>query len=160
MVKERYVRNMHQAKTSIVRQLYSVKLLVSGLDIKKSQFTLELADTPFGKWFYSEALLMKSDRSRYLLEEIEETLLEFHKHFLEIYAIYYGGAGGLLALLSVKRKLSPEQSETARRLYDEMVPLTDRIKQQIHRLETMLQHLPNETFAKLSGEPVKPLETA
>lgn len=161
MVREHYVRNMRQAKTSIVRQLYSVKLLVSGLDIKKSQFAPKLTDTAFGKWFYSEAMLFASERSRHTLNDIEETLLAFHGRFSDIYAIYYGKhAGGLLGMLSVKRKPSPEQNASAQRLYEEMVPLSDRLKQQMSRLETILKQMPDETFSKLPKMPDKKLMTA
>ncbi len=161
MLKERYVRNMQHARTSIVRQLYSVKLLVSGLDIKKSHFTSKLTDTPFGEWFYNEAVLFRSEKSRCDLDEIEKSLLTFHEHFSNIYAIYYGKqAGGLLGLFGIKRKPTPEQKAEAQRLYEEMVPLSDHIRQQVNHLETILNKMPTETLSTLSPQPQKRLMTA
>jgi len=161
MVKERYVRNMHQARTSNVRQLHSLKLLVSGLDIDKSLFTPKVSESVFGKWFYSEARLICSDYCRHSLKDIEETLVAFHEHFGKIYAIYYGkGTGTLLGLFGLKNKPSGEQQAEALQLYEAMVPLSDRLKQQMHVLESVLEKMPNETFEQLSNQPDKRLETA
>ncbi|WP_345975802.1 hypothetical protein [Sulfurimonas sp. HSL3-7] len=161
MVKERYVWNMQQAKTSNMRQLHSLKLLVSGLDIDKSHFTPELAETVFGKWFYGEAVLFSSENSRPCLNDIEETMLRFHGHFSEIYAIYYGRrAGGLLGLLGIKRKPAPAQTASAQRHYDAMVALSDRLRELMHRLEAILKKMPDETFSKLARMPEKRLLSA
>jgi len=161
MVKERYVRSMQQAKTSNVRQLHSLKLLVSGLDIDKSHFTPKLTETVFGRWFYGEAVLFASESSRHCLNDIEETMLQFHGHFTEIYAIHYGRrAGGLLGLLGIKRRSAPTQTAAAQRHYEAMVTLSDRLRQQMNRLETILDKMPDETFSRLSRMPEKRLLSA
>ncbi|MCJ7764647.1 MAG: hypothetical protein MUP09_01750 [Thiovulaceae bacterium] len=161
MVKERYVRNMQQARTSIVRQLHSLKLLVSGLDIDKSHFTPKLTETVFGRWFYGEAMLFSSENSLHCLGDIEQTLLEFHAHFTQIYATYYlKRAGGLLGLLGIKRKPTPAEKASAQHLYDEMIPLADRLRKQMNLLAAILETMPNEAFYQLSSIPEKRLVTA
>ncbi|WP_345975815.1 hypothetical protein [Sulfurimonas sp. HSL3-7] len=161
MVKERYVRNMQQARTSNVRQLHSLKLLGSGLDIDKSHFIPELTETVLGRWFYGEALLFSSDGCRDSLRDIEETMTEFHAHFGEIYAAYYGRrAGGLLGLIGLKREIPQAQTAKIRRHYDEMVLLCDRLRRQMNRLENIMAELPDETFFRLSRMPKKSLRSA
>ncbi len=154
MVKERYVRNMQQARTSIVRQLHTLKLLVSGLDIDKSHFTPKLTETAFGKWFYSEALLFSSETSRNCLKDIEKSLLEFHTHFTEIYTLYYGRRTCLLLmLLRIKRRPSAAEKAAAQQLYEKIIPLSDRLKQQVNRLAVILEKMPTEAFCELSHTP-------
>jgi hypothetical protein len=152
---------MQQAKTSNVRQLHSLKLLISGLDIDKSNFTPKLTETVFGKWFYGEAMLFSSEGSRHALNDIEEAMLEFHGHFAQIYTIYYGKrTGGLLGLLGIKRRPTPAQTASAQRHYDEMVTLSDRIRQLMNLLETNLDKMPDETFSGLTRLPEKRRITA
>ena len=161
MVKERYLRNLQNARRSNVRLLHSLKLLVSGLDIEKHQFTLQLTETPFGKWFYGEAMLFLSEKTRRCLEEIETTLLAFHEHFTKIYTIYYGRrARGLMRLLGIKNSISPSQRASAQSLYDEMIHLSDRLKQQMHRLESLLEEIAEETFSQLAHQHRKRILTA
>lgn len=154
MVKERYVRNMQHARTSIVRQLHSLKLLLSGLDIDKSHFTPKLTETVFGKWFYSEALLFSSETSRHCLSDIEKTLLAFHTQFTEIYTLCYGKRTCLLlAVLRIKRKPSAAEKAAAQKLYEQIIPLSDQLKQQVNCLATLLEKMPNEAFYELSRTP-------
>jgi hypothetical protein len=163
MVKENYVRNMQQAKTSIVRQLHSLKLLVSGLDIDidKSHFTPKLTETVFGKWFYGEAMLFSSEKNSHCLSDIEKTLLEFHAHFTQIYATYYvKRAGRLLGLLGIKSKPTPEEKASAQHLYEEMITLADKLRKQMNLLAAILETMPNEAFYQLSSVPQKRLVTA
>ena len=163
MVKDNYVRNMQQAKTSIVRELHSLKLLVSGLDIDidKSHFTPKLTETVFGKWFYGEAMLFSSEKSSLCLSDIEKTLLEFHAHFTQIYAIYYvKRAGGLLGLLGIKSKPTPAEKASAQYLYEEMIILADKLRKQMNLLAAILETMPNEAFYQLSSVPQKRLVTA
>jgi len=152
MLKERHVQNMQQARTSIVRQLHSLKLLVSGLDIDRSHFTPVLNETTFGKWLYGEAMHFSSDDVRQSLVDIEKTLLEFHAHFMEIYAAYYVvGTGRLLGLLGLKRKPSPAQKASAQRLYEKIVPLADELRKQMNSLEAIMEKMPEEAFCPLSA---------
>jgi hypothetical protein len=163
MVKERYVWSMQQARTSIVRQLHSLKLLVSGLDIEmdKSQFTPKLTETVFGKWFYGEAMLFSSENNLHCLNDIEKSLLEFHAHFTQIYATYYAKrAAGLLGLLGIKRKPTPAEEASAHRLYEEMITLADRLKKQMNLLAAILEEMPDEAFYQLSYVPEKRHATA
>ncbi len=163
MVKENYVRNMQQAKTSIVRELHSLKLLVSGLDIDidKSHFTPKLTETVFGKWFYGEAMLFSSEKSSRCLSDIEKTLLEFHAHFTQIYATYYvKRAGGLLGLLGIKSKPTPAEKASAQHLYEEMVTLADQLKKEMNNLAAVLESMPDEAFYQLSHAPQKRLASA
>ncbi|MDA3946658.1 MAG: hypothetical protein PF439_08270 [Helicobacteraceae bacterium] len=161
MVKEHYVQKMQQARTSNVRQLHSLKLLVSGLDIDKSLFTPEPAESVFGKWFYGEAKPLWSDYCRHSLNDIEETLVEFHAHFSKIYAIYYGKSSGtLLGLFGLRSKPTDAHHASAQHHYEAMIALSDRLKQQVNVLASILAKMPNETFSQLAHLPVKHLMTS
>lgn len=156
MAKERYIRNMQQAGTSNMRQLHSLKLLVSGLDIDKSLFTPELTETVFGRWLYGEAMGFSSKGCHHCLHNIEEIMIEFHVHFAQVYAIYFGRrGGGLLGLIGLKRKIPQAQAAKARRHYDEMLLLCDRLRQQMNVLKTLMERLPDETFPELPRMPEK-----
>jgi len=151
MLKERHVQNMQQARTSIVRQLHSLKLLVSGLDIDKSHFTPVLAETAFGRWFYGEAVHLASEEIRQSLGDIEKTLLEFHAHFMEIYAAYYARrTGRVLGMLGLKRKPTLAQKAAAQILYEKIVPLADLLRKQMNSLEAVFETMPEEAFCQLS----------
>jgi hypothetical protein len=139
-----------------MRQLHSLKLLVSGLDIDKSLFSPELSETVFGRWLYGEAMVFSSKGCHHCLQNIEEIMIEFHVHFAQIYAIYFGKRGGsLLGLIGLRRKIPEAQKAKARRHYDEMVLLCDRLRQQMNVLETLMERLPDGTFPELPRMPEK-----
>jgi len=148
MAKKRYVRNLHKARTSNARQLHSLKLLLSGLDIDKSNFTPNVTESVFGRWFYDEAVPFLSECCRQCLNGLEANMVEFHDHYGKIYALYYGRqSAGVLGLLRMKRKITQTQIEAARRHYEEMLRLGDRLRQQLNLMHAFMDTLPDEAFA-------------
>ena len=164
MLKEKCIHRLHQARTSHIRMLNSLKLLVSGLNVDESQFKPNLTDTAFGKWFYEEAMLFSIGNSRMQLDEMESLLLTFNDQFTKIYQIYFNNrSGGFSGLLGMKKKASDAEKELAHRLYDEMVVLSDQIKQKLRIFESQLSSMSEEKFEELgctaSVEP-EPMQAA
>jgi hypothetical protein len=164
MLKEKHLHHLHQARTSHVRMLNSLKLLVSGLNVDENQFKINLIDSAFGKWFYEEAMLFSNGNSRMYLDEMENLLLAFNDHFTKIYQIYFDNkASGLTGLFGMKKKASDAEKELAKRLYDEMVILSDQLKQKLRIFESQLSSMGEEKFAELAytaPEEPEPLQTA
>jgi hypothetical protein len=145
--------------------LNALKLLVSGLNVDESQFKPNLADTPFGKWFYEEAMLFSIGNSRMHLDEMEHLLLTFNDQFTKIYQIYFNNrSGGFSGLLGLKKKASDAEKELAHRLYDEMVILSDQLRQKLRVFESQLSSMSEERFEELgctaSEEPQPQLSEA
>lgn len=154
MLKEKYIHNLHQARTSHVRMLNALKLLVSGLNVDESQFKLNLTESVFGKWFYEEAMLFSMGNSRMYLDEIETVLLKYNDHFTKIYQIYFDNrASGFTGLLGLKKKASNAEKELAQRLYDEMVIMADQLKQKLRVFESQLASMSEEKFAEIDYTP-------
>ena len=147
LLKEKCIHNLHQARTSHIRLLNSLKLLVSGLSVDENKFKSHLSETEFGKWFYEEAMLFSMGNSRLSLDEIENTLLKFNDSFTKIYQIYFDNkASGLGGMFGLKKKASNAEVELAQRLYEEMVVLSDRLKQKLRVFESQLSSMPEEKF--------------
>lgn len=87
--KEKFIHNMHQARTAHIRWVHAIKLLISGMDADEKQITLDATHSQFGVWYYSEAMLFNLEISRLVLEEIENILMELHDKYMKIYPIYY-----------------------------------------------------------------------
>ncbi len=154
MMKEQAIHRLQKARTSHVRAINDVKLLVSGLYLDESQFKLGQTKTEFGKWFYEEAMIFSTGNSRIHLEAIESLLLELHDHFTKIYQIYFANqSGGIMGLFGKKNKPSDAEKELARRLYDEMIALSDQLKQKLRVFESQLLSMPEEKFVELAHTP-------
>lgn len=154
MMKEKAIHNLQKARTSHVRAINDVKLLVSGLYLDESQFKLGQTKTEFGKWFYEEAMVFSTGNSRIHIEAIEALLLQLHDHFTKIYQIYFANpSGGLLGMFGKKAKPSDAEKELARRLYDEMITFSDQLKQKLRVFESQLLSMPEEKFVELIHTP-------
>ncbi len=159
MLKEKYIHNLNQARTSHVRMLNSLKLLVSGLSVDESQFKINLTESVFGKWFYEEAMLFSMGNSRMYLDEIEAVLLKSNDHFTKIYQIYFNNkAGGFTGMLGMKKKASNAEKELAQRLYDEMVIMSDQLKQKLRIFESQLASMSEEKFVEIDYTPPEELK--
>ena len=87
--KDKFIHNMHKARTSHIRWVNAIKLLVSGIDVDEKQITLDATHSAFGLWYYNEAMLFSLGNSQLVLEEIEIFLTDLHDKYTKIYPIYY-----------------------------------------------------------------------
>jgi hypothetical protein len=151
--KEKSIHNLHQARTSHIRWVNSIKLLISGIDVSSESITLSATDSLFGKWFYEEAMLFSLGTSRMVLEEIEELLLSVHDKYMKIYPIYYGQKKKSLfgGLIGSKSKLSEYEIEYSQRYYEEIVTISDKLKHKLRILESQLMSLGEDKFDSVAA---------
>jgi hypothetical protein len=152
--KEKTLHNLHQARTSHVRWVNSIKLLISGIDVLPETITLSATDSLFGKWFYEEAMIFSLGTSRMVLEEIEELFLSLHDKYLKIYPIYYGKNKKTLfgGFLGSKTKVSEYELEFSQRYYEEIVTISDKLKHKLRILESQLMSLEENKFALVTSD--------
>ncbi len=149
--KEKFIHNMHQARTTHIRWVNAIKLLVSGIDVDEKQITLDATHSPFGLWYYNEAMLFSLGTSQLVLEEIENLLTELHDKYTKIYPIYYGNRKRSLfgELLGGRTRASAHEIELSQRFYEEIIQLSDKLKQKLRIFEAQLMSLSEEKFDEL-----------
>jgi hypothetical protein len=164
--KEKSIHNLHQARTSHIRWINAIKLLISGIQVSEDSIQLNPTDSLFGQWFYDEAMLFSLGTSRMVLEEIEILFLSLHDKYMKIYPIYYSSKkrsllGGLIAS---KNKASEHEIELSQRYYEEIVLLSDKLKHKLRILESQLISLGEDKFDSVAAYsksaasvPAKPL---
>jgi hypothetical protein len=138
--KERFVHNLHQERSTHIRWVNTIKLLVSGIDINEKHITPDATTSEFGVWFYQEAMLFTLDTPRMVLEDIEELFHTLYDKYMKIYSIYYGQKKKpfLGSLLGAKAKVSEHEMELSHRYYEEIVVLSDKLKHKLRILESQL----------------------
>jgi len=150
--KEKFIHNMHQARTSHIRWVNAIKLLVSGIDVDEKQITLDATHSAFGLWYYNEAMLFSLGTSQLVLEEIEIFLTELHDRYTKIYPIYYSNRKRsiLSGFLGGRTRPSTPEIELSQRYYDEILLVSDNLKHKLRIFETQLMSMSEEKFDKLS----------
>lgn len=150
--KEKFIHNMHQARIAHIRWVNAIKLLISGMDVDEKQITLDATHSQFGVWYYSEAMLFNLGISRLVLEEIENLLMELHDKYTKIYPIYYGSKKRnlLSEFLGGRTRASTHEIEFSHRYYEEIVILSDQLKNKLRIFEAQLMSLSDEKFDELS----------
>jgi hypothetical protein len=152
--KKKFIRNMQRAKSAHMRWVSSIKLLVSDIDIDidEKEITLDAVNSEFGLWYYNEAVLFSSESTRFILEQIEELLLELHDKYMKIYPIYYGTRkrSFLGKLLGGKTPINTHESKFAQQFYEEIVQLSNKLKLKLRAFETLLVNLSEDKFNELS----------
>ncbi|MDD5717973.1 MAG: hypothetical protein PHW64_09285 [Sulfuricurvum sp.] len=151
--KDKSIHNLHQARTSHIRWVNTIKLLVSGIHVTEGSIELNPTDSLFGEWFYNEAMLFSLSNSQMVLEEIEALLLSLHDKYMKIYPIYYGEKKKTLisGLLGGKNKASEHEIALSQRYYEEIIVLSDKMKQKLRILESQMLSMSEEKFDAVAG---------
>lgn len=150
--KEKIIHHLHEARIAHIRWVNSIKLLVSGIDVPEAEIDLNPTDSPFGKWYYAEALLFADTNARMVLEEIESLFLSLHDKYMKLYPIYYANKkrGMIGALLGSKKSLTTLETEFAQQRYEEIVLLSDKLKQKLRVFETQLMSMNEEKCEQIA----------
>ncbi len=150
--KEKFIHNMHQARTAHIRWVNAIKLLISGIDVDEKQITLDVTHSSFGIWYYNEAMLFTISSSRMVVEEIEILLTKLHDKYTKIYPIYYGNhkRSILSGFLVGRTRASVSEIELSQRYYKEIIQLSDKLKQKLRIFESQLMSLSEDKFDELS----------
>jgi hypothetical protein len=151
--KERFIHNLHQARSNHIRWVNSIKLLISGIDINEKYITPDATTSEFGVWFYQEAMLFTLGTPKMVLDEIEVLLHTLYDKYMKIYSIYYGQKKKpfLGNLLGTKIKVSEYEIELSHHYYEEIVMLSDKLKHKLRILESQLMSFSDEKFDTLSA---------
>lgn len=147
--KEHCIYNLHKARTTHIRWINTIKLLVSGIDIDSSQIVLEPIKSDFGEWFYNEASYFSFGTSRLVLEEIEKKFLSCHDLYTKIYLIFFANKSKTILgeLFGLKSTISSHEKELAGRYYEELVLMSDQLKSKMRTFEAQLISQSDEKFA-------------
>lgn len=145
--KEKFIHNLHQARTAHIRWVNAIKLLVSGIDVDIKQINLDAIGSDFGKWYYNEAMLFSMGNSRLVVEEIEIKFIACHDFYTKIYSIFNKRKNNLIGELFGKQsRVSSHEMELAHRYYEEIVILSDQLKNKIRIFEAQIIGMENDKF--------------
>lgn len=149
--KEKFIHNLHQARTAHIRWVNAIKLLISGIDVDEKQITLDATHSEFGLWYYNEAMLFSLGTSQMVLEEIENIFTELHDKYTKIYPIYYRNKKRniLNEFLGGRTRASAHEIELSQRFYEEIVGLSDKLKHKLRIFEAQMMSLSEEKYDEL-----------
>lgn len=158
--KEKCIYNLQQARTSHIRWLNNIKLLISGVQVDEKEMKPVPTESRFGKWFYNEAMHFSQPNCQMSLEEIDELLGQIYDAYTKIYLIYFGSKqGGLKGVFGFKHKVNENEAVLSSHYYEELLKLSDQLKKKLRTFESQLMSLGNEKFdnmAAFSQEEVVP----
>lgn len=150
--KDKSIHYLNQARTAHIRWVNSIKLLVSGIDIAIDTIALNPTDSEFGRWYYHQAMRFSMGNSQLVLEDIESILITLHDKYMKIYSIYSGTKKRSLlgGILGTKQKASEHEIELSLHYYEEIVNLSDKLKQKLRVFESQMMSLGEEKFDFIS----------
>lgn len=148
--KMRCIGNLQDARAAHMNWVNSIKLLISGVDIDEKTMTPNMVECAFGKWYYKEAMLFSQHNNELVLRQMESILTEQFDLFAQIYVIYFGNKkSGIAGLFASKKKVSSHEKELAQRHLQELLELSDKMKQKLKLFETVLNTLDDQVFEEL-----------
>lgn len=149
--KEKNIDRLYKARTAHMQWMNYLKLLVSGLNMKKKPPTPILQESIFGQWYYNEALHFKHFNSEQALENMETILEAMYGTYAKIYAIYFAPKKGLMkSMLGLNDTVSSNDKELASRYYEDIVFLSDKLKKSLGVLERQMFALPLEEHERVN----------
>lgn len=146
--KEKYIHNLHQARTAHIRWVNAIKLLVSGIDVDLQQISLDAVGSSFGQWYYNEGMLFSQGISRLVIEEIEKHFIGCHDHYTKIYSIFFNKKRSSIIgeLFGKQSRVNAHEMELAHRYYEEIVILSDQLKNKLRVFEAQLMSFTDDKF--------------
>ena len=143
--KETYLHHLHQARVEHTRWVGMVKLLSAGLlDTNKQEIELNMSDIDFGKWLEQEAMLFRDSSCVDTLYEIEGLWKSIHNNFMQIYDVCV--SKNKSSLFGRKKPLSDGAIRISAVHYQEIITLSDKMKQQLRLLEKQLNAKGEDAF--------------
>lgn len=143
--KQTFLHHLHQARVEHIRWVGIVKLLSAGLlDEKKQDMELNMSEIDFGKWLYQEAMTLRDTSSVATINEIETIWKGIHTNFMQIYEVCV--LKNKSTIFGRKKPLSDGAIRISAVHYQEIITLTDRMKQKLTLLEKQLKAKGEEEF--------------
>lgn len=143
--KETYLHHLHQARVEHTRWVGMIKLLSAGLlDTNKQDIELNMSDIDFGMWLEQEAMLFRDSSCVDTLYEIEALWKNIHNNFMQIYEVCVTKHKS--NLFGRKKPLSDGAIKISAVHYQEIITLSDKMKQQLRLLEKQLNAKGEDEF--------------
>ena len=143
--KETCLHHLHQARVEHARWVGMIKLLSAGLlDTNKEELELNMSEIDFGKWLDQEAMLFRDSTSVDTLYEIEALWKAIHNHFMQIYEVCVSKHKS--SLFGRKKPLSDGAIKISAVHYQEIIILSDKLKQNLRLLEKQLKAKGEDEF--------------
>ncbi|MDD5360016.1 MAG: hypothetical protein PHI02_07085 [Sulfurovaceae bacterium] len=145
--KELYIKYTQQARAEHVKWVNNIKLLISGVNLDEKVIALNPVESSFGKWYYEKAILLSFSNSQMVLFDIEKLFLSIHDVYIKIYPIYYEKNKSIIGSIFGKRaNVSAHETILAEQYYEEIVLISDKLKNKINLLEKILHATSDERF--------------
>jgi len=143
--KDTCLHHLHQAVVEHTRWVGMIKLLSAGLlDTNKQEIELNMSEIYFGKWLYEEAMLFRDTTSVDSLYEIEALWKEIHNNFMQIYELCVSKHKS--NIFGRKRPLSDGAIKISAVHYQEIITLSDKLKQNLRVFERQLKAKGQDEF--------------
>lgn len=143
--KDTYLHHLHQARVEHTRWVGMIKLLSAGLlDTNKQELELNMSDIDFGKWLEQEAMLFRDNTCVDTLYEIEALWKSIHNHFMQIYEVCVSKHKS--NIFGRKKPLSDGAIKISAVHYQEIITLSDKMKQNLRVLEKQLKAKGEDEF--------------
>ncbi len=143
--KDKYLHHLHQARVEHTRWVGMIKLLSAGLlDTHKQEIELNMSDIDFGKWLEQEAMLFRDSSCVDTLYEIEALWKSIHNHFMQIYDVCVSKHKS--NIFGRKKPLSDGAIRISAVHYQEIITLSDKMKQKLRLLEKQLNAKGEDEF--------------
>lgn len=143
--KDTCLHHLHKAVVEYTRWVGMIKLLSAGLlETNKNELELNISEIDFGKWLYQEAMLFRDTASVDSLYEIEALWKEIHNHFMQIYEVCV--LKHKTNIFGMKKPLSDGAIKISAVHYQEIITLSDKLKQHLRVLEKQLKAKGEDEF--------------
>jgi hypothetical protein len=151
--KEAFIQKLKQARNAHISWVNNIKLLVSGIDMDSADIPLSKTECLFGKWLYNEGTVLSMVSTKSVLEEIDELHGQLHDTYMPIYQIFFQNKGGnvLNNLFGAKHKVNQNELLLSQRYYEEIVVLSDKLKNKLRVFESQLLATGDEKFEEFAA---------
>ena len=145
------LEQLRNAKKAHVKWVQRAKALIEGLPVEKEQIPVDCTACAFGEWFYSDAQKLNAIPNMTCLKEIETQHFELHDIYMKIFKIYFSDTGRSLfsKLLGTQKKITESEKEMAQEYFRQLKETSERLLEQIEKLERRLMALQSGLFAEV-----------
>jgi len=147
--KDQYIEQLRQARINHKKWMNQIRLIVSGLDKKKTTIPLNQSESQFGDWLYSKATVYSISNSKIVLTDIETLFNDCYNLYHKIYAILFNNEeGSILSSLFGSKKASRAEYKLAEQHYEKLVEKSEQLLKKVHIFKQQLTATNFEKFER------------
>lgn len=137
--KDSYLELLKEARIEHKKWINQVKLIVSGLEKSKSTIVLNPSESPFGRWFYAQAMECPITNSDLILSDMELFFHKCYEEYHKIHALLFKDSnGGILESLFGSTKASLSDYKIASELYETLLENSEKLLRKLRAYENQL----------------------